>query len=91
MNKSSNIVPLRQADEIDNPLTNVVRAGARQLLAQVVEVEVETFLATVKDSKCRRKRPGCRAARSRPGANDPDRHRPGRGRAGADSRPRGEP
>ncbi|MDA9391228.1 transposase, partial [Bradyrhizobium sp. CCBAU 45394] len=28
-----------------------LRAGARQLLAQAVEVEVETFLATVKDLK----------------------------------------
>ncbi|MCP1845943.1 transposase-like protein [Bradyrhizobium sp. USDA 4538] len=38
-------------DEIDDPLTNVLRAGARQLLAQAVEAEVETFLATVKDLK----------------------------------------
>ncbi len=51
MNETSNIVPLRQPDEIDDPLTNVLRAGARQLLAQAVEVEVETFLATVKDLK----------------------------------------
>jgi hypothetical protein len=45
MNETSNIVPLRQPDEIDDPLTS-----ARQLLAQAVEVEVETFLATVKDA-----------------------------------------
>jgi len=51
MNETTNIVPLRQPDEIDDPLTNVLRAGARQLLAQAVEVEVETFLATVKDLK----------------------------------------
>ncbi|MCA1530804.1 IS256 family transposase [Bradyrhizobium yuanmingense] len=51
MNETSNIVPLRQPDEIDDPLTNVLRAGARQLLAQAVEAEVETFLATVKDLK----------------------------------------
>ncbi|TAI59578.1 transposase, partial [Bradyrhizobium sp. Leo170] len=41
----------RQPDEIDDPLTNILRAGARQLLAQAVEVEVETFLATMKDLK----------------------------------------
>src|SRR5215510_11785084 len=51
MSETSKIVALRQPDEIDDPLTNVLRAGARQLLAQAVEVEVETFLATVKDLK----------------------------------------
>jgi hypothetical protein len=29
--------------------TNVLRAGARQLLAQAVDTEVETFLSTVED------------------------------------------
>ena len=45
MNETSNIIPLRQPDEIDDPLTNILRAGARQLLAQAIEAEVETFLA----------------------------------------------
>jgi putative transposase len=51
MNETSNIVALRQPDDIDDPLTNILRAGARQLLAQAVEIEIETFLATVKDLK----------------------------------------
>jgi putative transposase len=51
MNETSKIVALRQPDDIDDPLTNILRAGARQLLAQAVEIEVETFLATVKDLK----------------------------------------
>ena len=51
MNETSNYVALRQPDDIDDPLTNILRAGARQLLAQAVEIEVETFLATVKDLK----------------------------------------
>ena len=51
MNETSNIVALRQPDEIDDPLTNILRAGARQLLAQAIEVEVETFPATMKDLK----------------------------------------
>jgi len=51
MNETTNIVPLRQPDAIDDPLTNILRTGARQLLAQAVEVEVETFLATVKNLK----------------------------------------
>jgi len=40
-----------QPDDIDDPLTNILRACARQLLAQAVEIEVETSLATVKDLK----------------------------------------
>src|SRR5437899_5853446 len=51
MNETSNIVALRQPDDIDDPLTNILRAGARQLLAQAVEIEVETFVATEKDLK----------------------------------------
>jgi putative transposase len=51
MKEISNIVPLRQPAEIDDPLTNVLRTGARQLLAQAVEIEAETFLAAMKDLK----------------------------------------
>src|SRR6202008_913617 len=51
MNETSNIVALRQPDDIDDLLTNILRAGARQLLAQAVEIEVEAFLATMKDLK----------------------------------------
>ena len=51
MNENSNIVPLRQPDEIDDPLTNILRSGARQLLAQAVEIEAEAFLAAMKDLK----------------------------------------
>jgi putative transposase len=51
MNETSKIITLRQPDDIDDPLTNILRAGARQLLAQAVEIEVETFFATVKDLK----------------------------------------
>jgi transposase-like protein len=47
MKEISNIVPLRQPDEIDDPLTNILRSGARQLLAQAVEMEAETFLAAM--------------------------------------------
>ena len=51
MNETSKVVPLRQPDEIDDPLTNIVRAGARQLLARAVEIEAETFLDAMKDLK----------------------------------------
>ena len=49
MNTDSNVVRLRQPDEIDDPLTDVLRAGARRLLAQAVELEAEAFLAGMRD------------------------------------------
>ena len=49
MNTNTNVVRLRQPDEIDDPLTDVLRAGARRLLAQAVELEAEAFLAGMRD------------------------------------------
>ena len=51
MDENSNVVRLRQPDDVDDPLTEVLRAGARQLLAQAVELEVEAFLAERADLK----------------------------------------
>ena len=51
MNENSNVVTLRQRDEIDDPLTNILRSGARELLAQAVEMEAEAFLAAMKGMK----------------------------------------
>jgi transposase-like protein len=48
MTSHSSVVPLRQPDEIDDPLTAVLRSGARRLLAQAVEAEAEAFLAAMK-------------------------------------------
>jgi putative transposase len=48
MTSSSTVVPLRQPDAIDDPLTAVLRAGARRLLAEAVEAEAEAFLAAMK-------------------------------------------
>ena len=44
MNENS-VVSLRQKDEIDDPLTEILRVGARRLIVQAVEIEFETFLA----------------------------------------------
>ena len=51
MTETINIVRLRQPEEIDDPLTDVLRAGARKLLAQAIEMEAEAFLAEMKDLK----------------------------------------
>src|SRR5215216_906980 len=51
MSTSTNVVRLRQPDEIEDPLTEVLRAGARRLLAQAVELEAEAFLTSMRDLK----------------------------------------
>jgi putative transposase len=51
MNETSSIVRLRQPDELDDALTTILRTGARQLLAQAVELEAEVFLAAMKELK----------------------------------------
>src|SRR5258708_24801914 len=51
MTSSSTVVPLRQPDEVEDPLTAVLRSGARRLLAQAIEAEAEMFLATMKDTR----------------------------------------
>ena len=38
---NSTVVPLRQPETIDDPLTAVLRSGARRLLAQAIEAEAE--------------------------------------------------
>jgi putative transposase len=45
---NSTVVPLRQPATTDDPLTAVLRSGARRLLAQAIEAEAEAFLATMK-------------------------------------------
>ena len=51
MHTPTSIVRLRQPNEIDDPLTEVLRTGARRLLAQAVEMEAEAFLAAMQDLK----------------------------------------
>ena len=46
MTEAINVVRFRQPDEVDDPLTEMLRVGARRLLAQAVELEAEAFLAS---------------------------------------------
>src|SRR3954452_22881336 len=48
MSSNSSIVPLRQQDTIDDPLTVILRSGARRLLAQPIEAEADAFLVEMK-------------------------------------------
>jgi len=47
----STVVPLRQPDTIEDPLTAILRSGARRLLAQAIEAEAEAFLAEMKGAR----------------------------------------
>ncbi len=48
---NNTVVSFRQPDEIDDPLTAVLRSGARRLLAQAIEAEAEAFLATMQGER----------------------------------------
>jgi transposase-like protein len=51
MKTNSTVIPLQHPDVIDDPLTAVLRDGARRLLAQAVEAEAEAFLAAMKEER----------------------------------------
>ena len=51
MNEDSTVVRFPQPDAVDDPLTAVLRSGARRLLAQAIEAEAEAFLAEMADRR----------------------------------------
>lgn len=71
MKTSTNVVRLRQPEDIDDPLTEVLRVGACRLLVQAVGVKVDAFLSDAGSETTGWTCPA-RAASSRAGADDPD-------------------
>ena len=51
MTSTNTVVSFRQPETIDDPLTAVLRSGARRLLAQAIEAEAEAFLAAMKGER----------------------------------------
>ena len=51
MTSDSTVVPLRQPDAVDDPLTAILRSGARRLLAEAVEAEAEAFQAEMLNAR----------------------------------------
>jgi putative transposase len=51
MTETTNVLRLRQPDAIDDPLSDILRTGARKLLAQAIEIEAETYLSSMRDLK----------------------------------------
>ena len=48
---NTTVVPLRQPDAVNDPLTAVLRDGAPRLLAQAVEAEADAFLTSMQDAR----------------------------------------
>jgi putative transposase len=68
MTETTNVLAFRQSSTVDDPLTDILRAGARDLLARAIEIEVDTFLAgtselTLPDGRARLVRHGYGPAR----------------------------
>ena len=74
MSRDSTVIPFRQLDAIDDPLTELAREGARRMLAQALIAEADAFVAMWKEISCRMGvTASCvtvmgRNARSRPGS-----------------------
>jgi len=51
MKTDTTVVSFPHPEAFDDPLTSVLREGARRLLAQAVEVEAEAFLASMADER----------------------------------------
>ena len=45
MEKTTTVVPFRQVDSVDDPLTEIAREGARRMLAVAMGVEADAFVA----------------------------------------------
>src|SRR5215472_2139502 len=51
MSRDTIVIPLRQPEAIDDPLSELAREGARRMLAQVLIAEADAFVAMWKDLK----------------------------------------
>ena len=51
MTRDNTVLRFQHPEEIDDPLTSVLRDGARRLLAQAVEAEAEVFLAAMREER----------------------------------------
>ena len=46
MKADTTIIPFRQSDSIDDPLTELAREGARRMLAEALKAEADAFVAS---------------------------------------------
>lgn len=46
MKEDSTIIPFRQSDFLEDPLTEIAREGARRMLAEALRAEADAFVAS---------------------------------------------
>ena len=51
MTRDSTVLPFQHPEDLDDPLTTVLRDGARRLLARAVEAEAEAFLEAMREER----------------------------------------
>lgn len=51
MNEDTPILPFRQLEKIDDPLTEIAREGARRMLAEMLKAEADAFVAKFGDER----------------------------------------
>ena len=79
MSRDTTVIAFRQPDDIDDPLTELAREGARRMLAQVLIAEADAFVAMWKDLKLPDGRDRIVRHGHGPRSHDPDRGRTCRG------------
>ena len=88
MNDDTTITPLHQPGLILDPLTEIAREGARQMLAAALKAEAANFVAQFNDDLLPDGRQRVVHHGDRAGADDPDRDRAARREATQGPRPR---
>ncbi len=98
MSRDTTVIPFRQPDAIDDPLSELAREGARRMLAQVLIAEADAFVAMWKDLKLPDGRDrvvrhghGPRRARHPTQSSRSPRHRPRHGTAAPTGSPHALP
>ena len=87
MTTDTTVSAFRHPDAIEDPLTSVLRDGARRLLAEAIEAEAEVFLAAMQEERLSDGR--ARFVRHGHGRSEPSRRASaGAGSASEGSRPR---
>jgi hypothetical protein len=51
MNENTTILPFRQLEKINDPLTGIAREGARRMLARMLKAEADAVVATYADER----------------------------------------
>ena len=57
MKEDRTILPFRQLEKIDDPLTEIAREGARRMLAEMLKAEADAFVAKFGDERLEDGRP----------------------------------